>query len=194
MLIVGIDRAAVEADLVNGRICCPGCDVGLRPWGHGTEREVRLLGLSERRRPRRSICRACAVTHVLVPDDTLLRRRDGVEVIGAALVARAKGQGHRTIAAHLGRVASTVRGWLRRFAVRASAIREHFTRWAYALGPGHEHRFAGASELCDAVEAIGMAGAVAVRRFGPRSPWSLASVLTAGRLLCNTSSPFPSPD
>jgi len=152
------------------------------------------LGLSERRRPRRSICRACAVTHVLVPDDTLLRRRDGVEVIGAALVARAKGQGHRTIAAHLGRVASTVRGWLRRFAVRASAIREHFTRWAYALGPGHEHRFAGASELCDAVEAIGMAGAVAVRRFGPRSPWSLASVLTAGRLLCNTSSPFPSPD
>jgi hypothetical protein len=65
VLIVGIDEAAVEADLVGGRIFCPDCEAGLRPWGHGTEREVRLAGRSERRRPRRSICRACAVTHVL---------------------------------------------------------------------------------------------------------------------------------
>jgi hypothetical protein len=167
--------------------------VGLRPWGHGTEREVRLWGLSERRRPRRSICRACVVTHMLVPEDTLVRRRDGVEVIGAALVAKAQGQGHRKIAAHLGRVASTVRGWLRSFAVAARAIREHFTAWAYALDSGHDRRFAGGSAFCDAMEAIGMAGAVAVRRFGPRPVWSLASVLTGGRLLCHTSSPFPLP-
>ena len=193
MLIVGIDETAVEADLVGGRICCPNCEAALRPWGHGSEREVRLAERSEQRRPRRSICRACAVTHVLVPEDTLLRRRDGVEVIGAALVAKARGQGHRRIAAHLGRVASTVRGWLRRFGVRASAIREHFTRWAHALGPGHDRRWPGGSAFSDAVEAIGVAGAVAVRRFGPRSPWSLASVLTGGRLLCNTSSPFPQP-
>jgi hypothetical protein len=129
----------------------------------------------------------------LRPEDTLLRRRDGVEVIGAALVAKAQGQGHRRIAAHLGRVASTVRGWLRRFAVRADAIREHFTRWAYALGPVHDRRWAGGSAFCDAVEAIGVAGVVAVRRFGPRSPWLLASVLTAGQLLANMSSPFPPP-
>lgn len=193
MLIVGIDKAAVEADLMGGRICCPNCEAGLRPWGHGTEREVRLADRAERRRPRRSICRSCATTHVLVPEDTFLRRRDGAEVIGAALVAKAQGQGHRRIAAHLGRVASTVRGWLRRFALRARDIREHFTRWAYALGPSHDRRWAGASAFCDAVEAIGVAGAVAVRRFGPRSPWSLASVLTAGRLIANTSSPFPAP-
>jgi hypothetical protein len=130
----------------------------------------------------------------LVPEDTLLRRRDGVEVIGAALVAKAQGHGHRTIAAHLGRVASTVRGWLRRFAEKAGALREHFTAWAYVLDPGHDYRWPGASAFCDAVEAIGVAGAVAVRRFGPRSPWLLASVLTAGRLLSNTSSPFPEPD
>jgi len=154
---------------------------------------VRLAKRSERRRPRRSICRACAATHVLVPEDTLLRRRDGVEVIGAALVAKAQGRGHRRVAADLGRVASTVRGWLRRFGLRAVVIREHFTRWAHVLGPGHDRRWAGASAFCDAVEAIGVAGAVAVRRFGPRSPWSLASVLTAGRLLANTSSPFPPP-
>lgn len=193
MLIVGIDEAAVEADLVGGRICCPNCDSGLRPWGHASEREVRLAKRSERRRPRRSICRACTATHVLVPEDTLLRRRDGVEVIGAALVAKAQGRGHRRVAADLGRVASTVRGWLRRFGLRAVVIREHFTRWAHVLGPGHDRRWAGASAFCDAVEAIGVAGAVAVRRFGPRSPWSLASVLTAGRLLANTSCPFPPP-
>ena len=35
-------------------------------------------------------------------------------------------------------MASTVRGWLRRFGLRASAIREHFTRWGHALGPGHD--------------------------------------------------------
>lgn len=193
MLIVGIDETAVEADLTGGRMCCPKCQAGLRPWGRGSEREVRLRDRAERRRPRRSICRACAATHVLVPEDTLLRRRDGVEVIGAALVAKAQGQGHRRIAAHLGRVASTVLGWLRCFAVMATAIREHFTRWAHVLGPGHDRAWTGGSAFCDAVEAIGVAGAVAVCRFGPRPVWSLASVLTGGRLLCNTSSPFPPP-
>jgi len=193
VLIVGIDEAAVEADLVGGRICCPSCAMGLRPWGHGTDREVRLADRSVRRRPRRSICRACAATHVLVPEDTLLRRRDGVEVIGAALVAKAQGHGHRKIAADLGRLASTVRGWLRSFAVMAGAIREHFTRWAYALGPGQDRHWAGGSAFCDAVEAIGMAGIVAVRRFGPPPVWLLASVLSGCRLLCNTGCPFPPP-
>jgi hypothetical protein len=193
VLIVGTDEAAVEANLTGGRICCPGCRAALRPWGHSVEREVRLVDQAERRRPRRSICRRCATTHVLVPEDTLLRRRDGVEVIGAALIAKAQGQGHRRIAADLGRVPSTVRGWLRSFAVMASALREHFTRWAHALGPGHDRLSSGGSELFDAVEAVGMLGVVAVRRFGPRPVWSLASVVTGGCLLCNTSSPFPQP-
>jgi len=43
------------------------------------------------------------------------------------------------------------------------------------------------------VEAVGVLGVVAVRRFGPRPPWWLASVVTGGRLLRNTSSPFPQP-
>ena len=56
MLIVGTDQAAVEADLKSGRLSCPGCQVGLRPWGHGVDREVRLLARSEQRCFRRSIC------------------------------------------------------------------------------------------------------------------------------------------
>jgi hypothetical protein len=193
VLIVGIDAAAVEVDLVGGRLGCPACGSVLRPWGHGVEREVRLLDRGERRRPRRSICRACGATHVLVPEDTLVRRRDGVEVVGAALTAKARGDGHRRIAGDLGRPASTVRGWLRRFAVMAVALREHFTRWAHALDPGHDRLSPGGSDLFDAVEAIGVLGAVAVRRFGPRPPWSLASVVTGGCLLGNTSAPFPQP-
>jgi hypothetical protein len=193
VLIVGIDEAAVEADLIGGRISCPNCEVGLRPWGHSVEREVRLLERSERRCLRRSICRPCAATHVLVPEDTLLRRRDGVEVIGAAMTAKAQGNGHRHIAKDLGRPPSTVRGWLRAFAAKAVALREHFTRWAHALDPGHDRRSVGGSDLYDAVEAIGVLGIVAVRRFGPRPPWSLTSFLTGGRLLCNTTWPFRPP-
>lgn len=193
MLIVGIDAAAVEMDLIGGRLGCPACGSVLRPWGHGVEREVRLLGGSDRRRFRRSMCGACGATHVLVPEDTLMRRRDGVEVVGAALTAKARGDGHRRIAADLGRPASTVRGWLRRFAVMAAALREHFTRWAHALDPGHDRRSPGGSDFFDAVEAVGVLGVVAVRRFGPRRAWLLASVVTGGCLLGNTTSPFPQP-
>jgi hypothetical protein len=149
---------------------------------------------SERRRLRRSICRPCAATHVLVPQDTLLRRRDSVEVIGAALTAKAEeGKGHRSIAQTLGRPASTVRGWLRAFSLRAEAIREHFVRWTYTIDPHHDDRSAGGSTFADAVDAIGVFGIVAVRRFGPRPVWSLASFVTGGALLCNTSSPFRRP-
>lgn len=193
MLIVGIDAVAVETDLIEGRLACPTCGRGLRPWGHGVEREVRLRVGSERRRLRRSNCGVCGVTHVLVPEDMLARRRDAVEVVGAALTAKARGQGHRRIAVDLGRPESTVRGWLRRFAVMAGALREHFTRWAHALDPGHDRCSPGGSVFFDAVEAIGVLGIVAVHRFGPRPAWSLASVVTGGGLLCNTSSLWAQP-
>ena len=66
--------------------------------------------------PRRSRCRGCGATHVLLPAWCLLRRADAAAVIGAALAAAAAGDGHRKIAGRLGRAAPTVRGWLRRFA------------------------------------------------------------------------------
>lgn len=193
MLIVGTDPARVEAELLTGRLSCPGCGSGLRPWGHSVEREVRRLEGSERRRFRRSICTACTSTHVLVPEDTLVRRRDDAAVVGNALVAKANGDGHRRIALDLGRPASTVRGWLRRFASMATELREHFTRWAHTVEPILDHRSVGDSAFVDAVEAIGVLGVVAVRRFGPRPVWSLASVVTGGGLLANTSSPWAMP-
>ena len=133
--MVGVDPVAVEIELMAGRLGCPGCGVGLAPWGSARERELRSRDGSHRFRPRRSICAGCGATHVLLPHDSLVRRRDAVADIGHALAAKAAGSGHRVIAAMVGREASTVRGWLRRFAVVAVRVREHFTRWAVALDP-----------------------------------------------------------
>jgi DNA-directed RNA polymerase specialized sigma24 family protein len=63
------------------------------------------------------------VTHVVLPAASVPRRADAAEVIGSALLAKAAGRGHRTIAAELGVPAGTVRGWLRRATARAGSIR-----------------------------------------------------------------------
>jgi hypothetical protein len=126
-----------------------------------------------------------------VAEDTLLRRRDAVEVIGAALTAKAAGSGHRSIAAELGREPSKVRRWFRRFASMAEEIRAHFTRWAHALDPVLGPVVPTGSAFADAVEAIGTAASAAVRRLGPRPPWQLASVLSGGGLLATRSDLWP---
>ena len=80
----------------------------------------------ERIHPRRSICAQCGggrgKTHVLLPDSSLIRRRDHVEVIVSAIEARAAGESRASIAERLGRHEDTVRGWLRAFARNAEAI------------------------------------------------------------------------
>ena len=49
---------------------------------------------------------------MLLPAFCVPRRRDGAEVIGTALDAKAQGEGYRPIAARLNRPPATVRGWL----------------------------------------------------------------------------------
>ena len=191
MLIVGAERALVEAELVGGRLGCPSCRGVLGPWGHGRERVLRRLGGDRLLRPRRARCRGCAGTHVLLPDAALLRRRDEVVAVGAAIEAKVAGEGYRPIASRLGVHADTVRGWLRRFAERAGRIRAHFTRWAVALDPEIGALLPAGSSVADAVEAIAVAARAWVLRFGPGDPWRIASVLSGGVLLGNTSSPFP---
>jgi len=193
VLIVGVDPAVVETDLMAGRLSCPGCGGGLRPWGQARRRELRARAGTRRFRPRRSRCADCGTTHVLLPEDGLIRRRDATVDIGDALVAKAAGSGHRPIAARLGVPATTVRGWLRRFAAMAERVRAHFTRWAVALDPMLGPLTPAGSVFADAVGAIGVTGAAAVRRLGPRQVWHVASVLTGGGLLSNTSRPWMAP-
>jgi len=188
--IVGTDAPEVERALLAGELTCPDCDGRLRPWGWARERVVRRRGAEERRRPRRSRCRNCGLTHVLLAEDSLLRRRDGVEVIGTALVAKAGGQGHRRVATALGVHPSTVRGWLRCFAVSAKAIRSFFTVLAHHLDPLLAPLAPAGSAIADALESIAAAARAAVTRFGPRPPWAFASAVSVGALLSNTSCPW----
>lgn len=194
MLIVGTDAAAVERDLLAGRLSCPPCSGVLGPWGHGRKRTLRCNGQDEQMRPRRSRCRACKKSAILLPDCWLVRRRDDVETIGAALADNAAGIGYRSIAAALGRYENTVRRWLAAFRDRAEAIRVHFTVWAHALDADLGPIVPSGSAVGDALEAIGVAARAGVQRFGPIGSWAMASRLTAGALLCNTNgalSPLP---
>lgn len=126
------------------------------------------------------------MTHVLLAVSCLLRRADGVEVIGAALRAKATGAGHRRIAERLARPASTVRGWLRAFARNAEVVRSSLTGLLVALDPLTGPLPVRPSVVADAVEVVGACAAAARRRLGvvgAVSPWQLAAAVTGGRLL-----------
>src|SRR5512132_4437686 len=164
-VIVVLDQAQAQGELVAGRLGCPGCGGRLRP--------------------RRACCAGCGATHVLLAAVVLPRRADRVEVVGAALLAAAGGRGHRPIAAALGLPPDTVRGWLRRARERAEWLRALAMRRALeadpVLGPVVLRR----SRLADAVEALGLAVAALTRRLGvlAASPWPVIAALTGGRLL-----------
>jgi hypothetical protein len=126
------------------------------------------------------------VTHVLLAVSCLQRRADAAEVIGAALMAKAAGRGHRPIAAGLGRPVSTVRGWLRVFASNAERVRAVMTVLLVQLDPLTVAAPVRESVFADAVEAVGACAAAARRRLGvvgAVSPWQLAVAVTGGRLL-----------
>jgi hypothetical protein len=182
VVMVGSGVVEVERRLRAGELSCP-CGGGLAPWGYARARSVRGVGGL---RPRRARCGRCLVTHVLLAVSCLLRRADGVDVIGAALRAKAAGAGHRPIAARLGWPPSTVRGWLRAFARNAETARSMFTALLVQLDPLTGPLPARPSVLADAVEAVGACAGAARRRLGvvgAVSPWQLAAAVTAGRLL-----------
>lgn len=181
----------VEAALAAGRLPCPGCSGSLGPWSWAREREIRgSAGARRRLRPRRARCRGCGTTHVLLPIWTLVRRRDATQVIVTGLSAWLGGQGHRPVAVALGVPEGTVRGWVRRFAGRAELLRVHATPLAHHLDPLLPAIAARGSPCEDAWEALGVALAAAVRRFGPGGPpWHALAGLTGGALL--STGPLP---
>jgi hypothetical protein len=169
LLSVGVDPVHVEKQLLGGELACPDCGGQLAPWGYVPQRFVREDGGSVRRvRLRRAMCSragGCRRTHVMLPRLCLGRRVDVVAVIWEALVNRAAGWGWRRICAAAGRPASTVRGWLSRFAAHAGPVRAGFARLERLAGAGADmDRLAPAgTPAADAVAQIG-AGCAAVRR------------------------------
>jgi hypothetical protein len=130
---------------------------------------------------------------VLLPVSMLARRGDFVATIGRALELKAAGLGQRPIAAMVGAARSTVRGWLSRFASVAEKVRAHLVRWALWLDAGLVRIEPSGSAFGDAIAAIAAAGGAAAVWLGIGCRWQFASAATAGRLLCNTTSPFPGP-
>lgn len=186
MLTVEVDAGRVEAALAAGRLGCPGCGDVLRPWGWARRRVLRGGSSRVAVRPRRARCGGCGLSHVLLPVFALVRRADLVEVIGAALAAKAAGVGVRVIAGRLGRAADTVRGWLRRFAGRAQAVRVFFLRLLVDVGVDPVPPAAAGSPFADAVAAVFGAAVATGSRWpgvGEVSPWRLAAAVSNGRLL-----------
>ena len=186
MLTVNGDRDVVERQLGNGELACPSCGGVLGGWGNGVTRPVRQLdGDDELVTPRRSRCRGCLGTHVLLPVQLLSRRADTGAVIGRALEAKAAGSGHRAIAGLLRRPESTVRGWLRALARGAGRVRERFTSLAASLVTDPPLAAPAGSPSADAVAAVAAAAAAAVLLpgVGAVARWELASAVTCGLLL-----------
>jgi hypothetical protein len=172
---------------VAGQVGCPDCPGALRPWGWARPRGVHgAVGVLH---PRRARCPACLVTHVLLPVTVLLRRAYAVEVIGAALVARAGGSGHRVIGAALGVPAATARGWLRVMGARLEAVRTWLLQVAHRAGVDQLVPKAQGSPWRDVLAALGAATAAVRGRFGvfgvlgPVTGWQVAAACSAGRFL-----------
>jgi len=153
--IVGSDAVEVERALLDGQLSCPGCAGRLRPWGSATRdgETFDVGGTIERRRPRQGRSAGCAITHVLISTDCLLRRRDRAQVIGAALAAKASGLGHRRAGGRRCRCPRCGAG-CGRFDALAEAVRVWFTVLAHDLDPMLAPLSPTHTPVGDAVEAV----------------------------------------
>jgi hypothetical protein len=117
----------------------------------------------------------------------LARHSDSVQVITTALVHHALGRGVRTIAAGLGRPATTVRRWLRR-------VDEHHTNWLYQqvstaavlIEPElfNPERRRQPTALATTIDLLVGTALASRRRFALTEPvWAMVGILTCGRLL-----------
>ena len=177
MVTVEVDPERVESRLAGGEMSCPSCPDGvLVRWGFARAR--RVVGSVELVRPRRSRCRGCAVTHVLLPVTLLLRRAYVADLIWAAVAAKAAGAGHRVIGARLGIASSTVRGWLRVMTGRAEVVRHWFIAVAVAAGVDVSIPKATGSGCGDVIAAVGAATKAIAARFGDGS---VIGVVTSAR-------------
>ena len=176
-----------EQLLQDAALPCGRCERPLRRHGYGRTRTVRGPGASTITvTPRRARCPSCRDTHVLLPAALLARRSDTTEVIGTALIAKARGTSTRQIAAWLGRPVSTVRRWLR------EADAQH-ADWLYQRGVKAVARVdqdllvrpaAQPNVLAAALNLLVGAALIYRDRLGVRDPtWTMIGVLAGGRLL-----------
>jgi transposase-like protein len=173
-IVLGPDQSF--ADLVAAaNNSCPACGGALRRWGNARFRVVRRASENLRFQPGRVRCRHCGITHVVLPNEVLVRRRDAMTVVARAWRLFADGAGARRVARLLGVPMETVRGWQRRLRVRALILfglrrgtdRDRM-RWAlaYVEAAAHQAGWHDDGEI-----------------------WRFVAYRCQGRLLCNTNWP-----
>jgi hypothetical protein len=149
-----VDPDATRAALSAPALPCPqpGCAGALRIWSPARTRRVQLPGGQWRRlRPDRARCRACDVTHVLLPAWCLPRRAYSTEVVGTPLLAAAA-------------PTSTVRDWLRAVGRSAPALTAQAVAIAGAAGEA-DACWPQLSRPCTALTSTVNALAAAARAF-----------------------------
>ena len=158
----------------------------MKPWGRARERTIRELGGGVLAViPDRARCTGCDATHVVLDARLLPRRACTAGLIGQALVAAARGRGHRLIPRDLEVPRGTVRGWIRRARRSAGRLRAAGVQAVVALDPDALPARALPGQLAHALDALGAAAmALGDRSELPHaSPWARVTVLTRGRLL-----------
>jgi hypothetical protein len=170
---------------------CPSCAGPLVFWS-GYRRHVRAADRCRKVFIPRVRCRACRVSHALLPAFVLAWRLDAAETIGAVIALVAGGGcGVRPAAARAGVPHTTARGWCRRFAVRAPGLGAGFAALAVELGGQAVTPPPGAARF--ALAAIGAAygAAAGLPGWAGLGAWRLASSVSGGRLItANAISPW----
>lgn len=187
-VIVARSTELAEQLLTNGELRCPHCAAGaLTPWGFGRQRSVRdLAGATVTVRPRRTRCASCSTTHIVLPAALQPRHADTTAVIGTALLHKAKGLGHRRIAAAVNRPVSTVRRWLRRLPpAHLERIYRDGTQRLLALDSDTFTTLRRTGTMLHyALSILAAAAHWERRRYGISDPpWTLIGLYTRGRLL-----------
>jgi hypothetical protein len=175
MTIVLAPDQSIEDLVTIANSSCPACGGALHRWGNARWRVVRRSTENMRFRPGRVRCRSCGVTHVVLPNEVLVRRRDALTVVARAWKLFAEGGGARRVARTIGLPMETVRGWQRRLRQRA--------RLLYGVERGSDRDRMG--WLLALVET-------AAYHAGWRADdeiWRFVSYRCQGRLLYNTSWP-----
>lgn len=181
--------AAAGQQIAVPRQRCPTCRRALTSWG-GYWRWLRAPPEEWRIWIRRGRCSACRRTHALLPDLLLVRRLDGVEVIGHGLARKVlQGLGLRPIAEHCGVPHTTVRSWWRRFRARAPTLLASCLALAVQLS-GLSVQLVADGER-GALEALGVAWDRARARFADQvgGLWPFWSRISGGQALGTHTSP-----
>ena len=181
------EYAAAGDDLEVPRPDCPDCAEAMVFWG-SYDRPVRIGSVELRLRVRRAICKSCRSSHALLPDLVALARLDAIEVIGEATEQMASGASTGDIARRTSLPSTTIRGWRRRFAVRAKSLSAGLLAATVALGDLVPRLPAGEVEA--ALRAVSAVATAARRRFRiTGSDWALANLVAGGHLFSTNTNP-----